>query len=98
ILSLSELAEQPSASPSDSGSENVSFDFEPPKVTHPPKPQITIPTPASPPPTVVSESGQHSKTEQGFKERRVGRDSGSQKRFPVSFPVSYRTDSGKWVK
>lgn len=25
-------------------------------------------------------------------------DSGDRRRFPVTFPVSYRTDSGKWVK
>jgi len=31
-------------------------------------------------------------------DRRGKKDSGAAKRFPASFPVSYRTDSGKWIQ
>ena len=41
--------------------------------------------PEPPPPQVVEE------------QKKVS-DSDERKRFPVTFPVSYRTDSGKWVK
>lgn len=36
--------------------------------------------------------------EQIGEEQKKVSDSNERKRFPVTFPVSYRTDSGKWVK
>jgi hypothetical protein len=35
---------------------------------------------------------------EGVEEQKKVSDSDERKRFPVTFPVSYRTDSGKWVK
>ena len=97
-LPVTEQAGTP-ASPEESDSQSVSFHFEPTHPTPPrPAPEIITPLVVPSPAPQAPVAAQQSKPDQGFKDRRKVTDSGSQKRFPISFPVSYRTDSGKWVK
>jgi PilZ domain len=67
-----------------------SFQFQPKVSPQPPKP--------SPAAEVIHSLAPAEKARHSSQERRVAKDSGSSKRFLASFPVSYRTDSGKWVQ
>jgi len=63
--------------------------------------QFQAPIPAAPKPVHTAEVTSPRKVEgtrEASQDRRAGKDSGSSKRYLASFPVSYRTDSGNWVK
>ena len=81
---------------------NIPTDSE---IEHSEKPIVSTPTEENsfslqPPKRVVlsREVISSATPRQSGSERRGGKESGPAKRYPASFPVSYRTDAGKWIK